>query len=180
MVAMADTTAITITAVVVAGVVGPAITAMATGRGQKRLFRHERQLRDREDLRAQIDHLAGELNAMARAVSRAHSTFTQVGPASEVLVEPVVEAYRRMHDTNVATARVGLRLDLGTPPLSTARAAAEGFGRVLDTIDLARAIHRLPQDFSAGALTDQLEQGRSDLLRFIDEARAVVGADAAR
>jgi hypothetical protein len=65
---MADTTAITITAIVttgiVSGVLGPWVAARLEGQRDERRFRHERVMHDAAEVRAMIDETAEKLDAV--------------------------------------------------------------------------------------------------------------------
>jgi hypothetical protein len=72
---VADTTAITITAIVTtgvaSGVIGPAVAARLEGRRDERRFRHERVLQDSAEVRRMIDGTADRLDAVITAFDKA-------------------------------------------------------------------------------------------------------------
>lgn len=74
---MADTTAITITAIVTtgvaSGVIGPAVAARLESRRDERRFRHERGLQDTAEVRVMVDITGDQLDAAVAAFERVTS-----------------------------------------------------------------------------------------------------------
>jgi len=71
---VADTTAITITAIVTtgiaSGVIGPAVAASLETRRDGRRFRHERALQDTAEVRTMVDNTGDHLDAVVAAFAR--------------------------------------------------------------------------------------------------------------
>jgi hypothetical protein len=98
---LADTTAITITAIVTtgvaSGVIGPAVAARLETRRDERRFRHERTLQDTAEVRAMVDSTGDQLDAVvatfARVISYEHAPHLSLIDAKGIeLLDQLEEA----------------------------------------------------------------------------------------
>lgn len=170
---MADTTAITIVSVVTAGVIGPGLTALATGRGQRRRFKHERFLHDRDDLRARFDDVATELDALGRDVRIVFNELVSNGPTSHQLSKFLHSGFSQFRRTNHAVARLSLRLDAEGEPVQRAIGSCAMFLRVLELTKAQVAVPDFRQ-FDSHELAVTLETAERGAVRFLAAGREVL------
>lgn len=106
--AMSDTTLISVVAIVVAGVGGPAITSWATTRGQGRKFRHERAVRDTDEVRRLVDETGAALNEVIRHCASVGSMVHElgIGRASSAVLGELEE---KVEDFEATSARLRIR-----------------------------------------------------------------------
>ena len=110
---MTDSTIVAVVAIVTTGIVtgiaGPAITALATSRGQKRKFHQERFLRDSDEIRRHLDSTLGALDSLVRCLTGLGSLVTSlgIGAASSQLLD---ELEREAESFNQRLARLTIRV----------------------------------------------------------------------
>jgi len=106
--AMSDTTLVSIVAIVVAGVGGPVITSWATTRGQGRKFRHERSVRDIDEVRRLVDETGTGLNEVIRHCASVGSMVHElgIGRASSAVLG---ELEGKVEDFEATSARLRIR-----------------------------------------------------------------------
>lgn len=128
---MSDTTLISITAVLVAGVAGPGITALATTRGQGKKFKHERKFRDLEEIRQLIDETGTALNEVIRECSNFGPMVHQlgIGQASSAVL---TELEQKLEEFEAVSARLRIRAGLASE-------IAEVCGRLIEAVELLQA-----------------------------------------
>lgn len=106
--AMGDTTVISVVAIVVAGIGGPAITSMATTRGQRRKFGHERALHDIDEVRRLLDETGAALNEVIRHCAGVGSLIHQlgIGRAAGAVLDELEE---KIEEFEATSARLTIR-----------------------------------------------------------------------
>ena len=112
---MDDTTIIAIVAVVMAGVVGPALTSyLDTRREGKRLDRellNEWSTSNRAELRELVDEIAADLDALARQAQLLRSLFmAHAWKEKEPYDEPFKDTGEAMEQLRLSSARLSIRL----------------------------------------------------------------------
>lgn len=170
---MADSTAIAIVSVSVAGlaaIVGPAITALATGRGQRRQFEHELALHDRDELRERLERVAEILDELARIAGKQLYELELHGPAPERMDEAIA-ARRKLAEANGPLARLGLHLDREGAIVTAAQDSVIDFAEVIDTVALQIAMGGYQEGFSLDTMYERHEAGQAAVLRFLDAAQ---------
>jgi hypothetical protein len=166
---MADT-AVSLTAIIVSGVVGPSLSAWWTRRRQR--DDHERELR--AELAAVLDEGANALGQASRCYGRIHLLYrTGVDCYSTEAREAFADRRRTMQDVRYVGDRIAIRLGVDHP-------VHRAFAQCVETLDQRRDFARA---YERGSVSDATyeEQRRArdqyDPTRqtFVEAARQLVG-----
>jgi len=168
---LADTTAISITAIVVSGVAGPALTAWWTRNRQRR--DHESEFR--AELRAVLDEGANAVGAAKRCFERIYNLRREhVEPDSSEAETASVKWREAMQDVQFLEARIAIRVGDGHPVHSA-------YVVWLDTLKPLRVYARAYERGELSpALIERQRQGHTAFeparALFIEAARKLLGS----
>jgi hypothetical protein len=167
---VADSTVVTVVAVLVAGVAGPGITAWATTRGQARKFRHERAASDTAEVRRLLDDTGGALSDMIRYLAGVGALIHQVG-IGEAASSVLSELEQKIEDFQATSAHLTIRCGPNTEIAAVCSqlvATAESIEAELTYIGVM--IRRLDSDRNDDAEREKLSQ------LFLDAVEKVRGS----
>ncbi len=160
---MDATTAIALVGIIVAGVVGPSVTALWSLRAQNNRAEHERELVDLAELRAVFDDAGMKLAAMDLAIA----AFTHDPAGTE---ERFVEAWSNALGSE---HRIATRLGFHHEISQTYHFAVASLGRASDVVGKsvqARAA------FDKRAYDEQVTYFNRARLKFAEDAATLIGS----
>jgi hypothetical protein len=164
---LATVEATAIVGIVVAGVVGPAVAALAMWVADRRRFIHETKLKASDDLVARLDEVAVGLDQLGATCAVMRGAFIGDGIDKPEKVWPTVypvrDAYQRARGLN---ARLGMRPHADPSIVEKAEAAAERMheaeGHVITILVESRAGLPTREDsMRLGPVFDNIEAGQS-------------------
>lgn len=171
---MGDTTAISITAIAVAGVAGPVITGAIQIRLARRRQRHERELRDVGEVRRLVDSAVASLfdveESMATlrhvALRHGHRDYrTDRGPYAE----PIRALWSKLGDFRRRATRLAIRVGPHTELSRIAQDATDHAVELLELVDQSIFMEEMkPED--VGTIFDQGKALEGYRKRFVELA----------
>ena len=172
---MADTTAITIASVAIAGVAGPAITAWATTHAQRRRFDHELEVRDTGELRSLLDEAVEHLNAVERLLFQLERDFRFKGVTDWPAFEQPLSDFRDANGAlNRIRAQLAIRLTEESAVYTALFAAIKVSIKVAEVIRNSYEIGDILEE--AGSMSKTIEAFRSRRGEFVEAAYVLAGA----
>jgi hypothetical protein len=153
---------------------GPAITARATTRGQRRLFAHQRHLDDRRELRSLLDQTIETIAEVERRLAALHLAHV-AGEFAGVVEGPLGRSGEAVRQLELLCIRVAIRLGEDAPAYRDCKEVATHAEAVVSAIDRHITLPDVYPEPSSRALLGEIDGIHDATSRFAAAAKAVVG-----
>jgi hypothetical protein len=161
----------------VVALAGPAITARATSRGQRRLFAHQRHLDDRRELRSLLDRTIESISEVEHTLGALHLAYV-AGEYAGVLEGPLGRAGEAVRRLELLCVRVAIRLGEEDPAYRACEEVRTHAEAVVSAIDRHLTLPDVYPEPSSRALQEEIDGIREATSRFAAAAKELVGFEA--